>query len=54
MKPVARRGVGWRIYGLLVGMSAIMYFQQRGVMIAAERIMPELWCSCRRPDTRYP
>ncbi len=42
MKPVARRGVGWRIYGLLVGMSAIMYFQQRGVMIAAERIMPEL------------
>lgn len=34
--------VGWRIYAMLFGMGAFAYFQQRGVTIAAERIMPEL------------
>jgi len=42
MKRAMRPRVGWRIYSMIVGMGAIMYFQQKGVMIAAERIMPEL------------
>ena len=37
-----RPRVGWRLFGILVGISAIAYFQQKGVTIAAERIMPEL------------
>ena len=37
-----RARVGWRIYGLFLAMSAMAYFQQKGVTIAAERIMPEL------------
>lgn len=34
--------VRWRIFSLLVGFATIVYFQQRSVSIAAERIMPEL------------
>jgi MFS transporter, ACS family, glucarate transporter len=34
--------VRWRIFSLLVGFAIIVYFQQRSVSIAAERIMPEL------------
>jgi MFS transporter, ACS family, glucarate transporter len=40
----AMRGVRvrWRIFSLLVAFATIVYFQQRSVSIAAERIMPEL------------
>src|ERR1700676_2363242 len=41
-RRVGRPRVGWRIFALSVGMGAIAYFQQKGVTIAAERIMPEL------------
>lgn len=34
--------VGWRIFAILVGLGAVAYFQQKGVTIAAEQIMPEL------------
>lgn len=34
--------VRWRIFALLVSFGAVAYFQQKGVTIAAERIMPEL------------
>lgn len=34
--------MGWRIFAMLVGLGAVAYFQQKGVTIAAERIMPEL------------
>src|SRR5215475_9221925 len=34
--------VRWRIYGLLFAFGAIAYFQQKGITVAAERIMPEL------------
>jgi MFS transporter, ACS family, glucarate transporter len=42
--PAEIRGVRvrWRIFSLLVGFAMIVYFQQRSVSIAAERIMPEL------------
>jgi ACS family glucarate transporter-like MFS transporter len=44
MTPTGIRGVRirWRIFSMLVGAGAIVYFQQRAVSIAAERIMPEL------------
>ncbi len=43
-KPSALGGVRirWRIFSLLVGFAVIVYFQQRSLSIAAERIMPEL------------
>ncbi len=34
--------VRWRIFSILVGFAAIVYFQQRSISIAAERIIPEL------------
>ena len=34
--------VRWRIFSLLVSFAMVVYFQQRSVTIAAERIMPEL------------
>lgn len=34
--------VRWRIYGLLFTFGAIAYFQQKGLTVAAARIMPEL------------
>jgi MFS transporter, ACS family, glucarate transporter len=34
--------VGWRIFSLLVAFGVTLYFQQRGLTVAAERIMPEL------------
>ena len=42
--PAEIRGVRvrWRIFSLIVGFAMIVYFQQRSVSIAAERIMPEL------------
>jgi MFS transporter, ACS family, glucarate transporter len=38
----ARPRIRWRIFALLVSFGAVAYFQQKGVTIAAERIMPEL------------
>jgi ACS family glucarate transporter-like MFS transporter len=42
--PAQIRGVRirWRIFSMLVGAGAVVYFQQRAISIAAERIMPEL------------
>jgi sugar phosphate permease len=42
--PARIRGVRirWRIFSMLVGAGAVVYFQQRSISIAAERIMPEL------------
>jgi ACS family glucarate transporter-like MFS transporter len=37
--------VRWRIFSMLVAAGAVVYFQQRAVTIAAERIMPELHLS---------
>ena len=37
-----RPRVRWRIFTLLVSFGAVAYFQQKGVTIAADRIMPEL------------
>ena len=34
--------VRWRIYGFLFSFGFIAYFQQKGLTVAAERIMPEL------------
>ena len=34
--------IRWRIFSLLVGFAIVVYFQQRIISIAAERIMPEL------------
>jgi ACS family glucarate transporter-like MFS transporter len=34
--------VRWRIFSMLVAFAGVVYFQQRSVTIAAERIMPEL------------
>ena len=34
--------IRWRIFSMLVGAAAVVYFQQRAISIAAERIMPEL------------
>ena len=44
MRPETIRGprVRWRIFAMLVGAASIVYFQQRAVSVAAERIMPEL------------
>lgn len=33
---------GWRIFALLTALSVSLYFQQRSLTVAAERIMPEL------------
>lgn len=43
-RPESIRGlrVRWRMFSMLVGFGAIVYFQQRSVTVAAERIMPEL------------
>jgi MFS transporter, ACS family, glucarate transporter len=38
----ARPRIRWRIFALVVSLGAVAYFQQKGVTIAAERIMPEL------------
>jgi ACS family glucarate transporter-like MFS transporter len=37
-----RLRIRWRIYGFLFAFGFIAYFQQKGLTIAAERIMPEL------------
>lgn len=37
--------VRWRIYALLFSFGAIAYFQQKGLTVAAERIMPDLTLS---------
>jgi MFS transporter, ACS family, glucarate transporter len=37
-----RPRVRWRIFTLLVSFGAVAYFQQKGVTVAADRIMPEL------------
>jgi ACS family glucarate transporter-like MFS transporter len=37
--------IRWRIFGMLVAAGAVVYFQQRAISIAAERIMPELHLS---------
>ena len=46
LTPAAAPGRGirvrWRIFSLLLGFAIIVYFQQRSVSVAAERIMPEL------------
>ena len=34
--------MGWRTFSILVGLGAVAYFQQKGVTIAAEQIMPDL------------
>ena len=34
--------IRWRIFSMLVGAAAVVYFQQRAISIAVERIMPEL------------
>src|SRR5258708_5231653 len=34
--------VGWRIFWLLVASAMIVYFQQKTLMVAAARIMPDL------------
>lgn len=34
--------VRWRIFSMLVGAAGVVYFQQRAISVAAERIMPEL------------
>jgi ACS family hexuronate transporter-like MFS transporter len=41
--PVARRvPIRWRIFGFLFAIGFLEYLQQRGLTIAAERMMPEL------------
>ena len=34
--------IRWRIFSMLVAGAAVVYFQQRAISVAAERIMPEL------------
>lgn len=34
--------VRWRIFSLLVSFALVVYFQQRSLTVASERIMPEL------------
>ena len=43
-QPIATRWprVRWRIFSMLVVAAAVVYFQQRAISIASERIMPEL------------
>jgi MFS transporter, ACS family, glucarate transporter len=41
-RPLPRLRIRWRIFSLLVTGAAVVYFQQRAISIAAERIMPEL------------
>ena len=36
------RRIRWRIYGFLFAFGFIAYFQQKGLTVAAERIMPDL------------
>lgn len=40
MPPRVR--IRWRIFAMLVAAAAVVYFQQRAISVAAERIMPEL------------
>jgi hypothetical protein len=41
--PVTRRvPIRWRIFGFLFAIGFLEYLQQRGLTIAAERMMPEL------------
>ncbi len=40
--PLRRPRIRWRIFWLLNAFAAILYFQQRSLTVAAERIMPEL------------
>jgi hypothetical protein len=40
--PLRRPRVRWRIFSLLVGFASVLYFQQRSLTIAGERLMPEL------------
>lgn len=39
---IARPRIRWRIFSMLVAAAAVVYFQQRSISIASERIMPEL------------
>jgi sugar phosphate permease len=40
--PLRRPRIRWRIFWLLNAFAAVLYFQQRSLTVAAERIMPEL------------
>lgn len=40
--PEPRPRIRWRIFSLLVAFASVLYFQQRSLTIAGERIMPEL------------
>ena len=40
--PFSGPRIRWRIFSMLVTAAAVVYFQQRAVSIAAERLMPEL------------
>jgi sugar phosphate permease len=40
--PLRRPRIRWRIFSLLVAFASVLYFQQRSLTIAGERIMPEL------------
>ncbi len=40
--PQRHARVGWRIFSLLVAFACVLYFQQRSLTIASERIMPAL------------
>ena len=40
--PLRRPRIRWRIFWLLCGFAGVLYFQQRSLTVAAERIMPEL------------
>jgi MFS transporter, ACS family, glucarate transporter len=40
--PLRQPRIRWRIFSLLVGFASVLYFQQRSLTIAGERIMPEL------------
>jgi MFS transporter, ACS family, glucarate transporter len=42
LAPLRRPRIRWRIFWLLCAFAAMLYFQQRNVTVAAERIMPEL------------
>jgi len=40
--PLRRPRIRWRIFSLLVAFASVLYFQQRSLTVAGERIMPEL------------
>jgi len=42
MRNIRGPRIRWRIFSMLVAAAAVVYFQQRSISIAAERIMPEL------------